>query len=46
LKNTVEDKKIANVGIVLNGVEESNFGYGNKFGYGYQATKTSWWKRK
>ncbi|WP_209389695.1 polysaccharide biosynthesis tyrosine autokinase [Chryseobacterium sp. RR2-3-20] len=46
LKNAVEDKKIANVGIVLNGVEESNFGYGNKFGYGYQATKTSWWKRK
>lgn len=46
LNNSVEENKLENVGIVLNGVKESNFGYGNKFGYGYQAEKTKWWKKK
>lgn len=45
LNNSVEDEKLKNVGIVLNGVKESNFGYGNKFGYGYQAEKSKWWKK-
>ena len=31
----IETKKIVNVGFVLNDVERSNFGYGNKYGYGY-----------
>lgn len=39
LNHTLEDGKLKNVGIVLNSVNESNFGYGNKYGYGYQAEK-------
>lgn len=31
----IDSKKIINVGFVLNDVEKSNFGYGNKYGYGY-----------
>lgn len=45
LNNSVEDNKLKNVGIVLNGVNESNFGYGNKFGYGYQADEKKWWQK-
>ncbi|WP_226063996.1 GumC family protein [Kaistella polysaccharea] len=33
----IETKKIRNVGFVLNDVDKNNFGYGNKYGYGYQA---------
>lgn len=44
LNTSVEDKKINNVGIVLNGVKETNFGYGNKFGYGYNAEVKKWWQ--
>lgn len=44
LNNAVEDKKLKNVGIILNGVKESNFGYGNKFGYGYHADEKKWWQ--
>ncbi|WDF48314.1 polysaccharide biosynthesis tyrosine autokinase [Chryseobacterium sp. KACC 21268] len=33
----VESQKIKNVGFVLNDVHKTNFGYGNKYGYGYQA---------
>jgi tyrosine-protein kinase Etk/Wzc len=40
----IESKKIKNVGFVLNDVHKSNFGYGNKYGYGYQAEKKKWWK--
>ncbi|MFL9835710.1 GumC family protein [Chryseobacterium terrae] len=45
LNHSVEDNKLKNVGIVLNGVKESNFGYGNKFGYGYQAEEKKWWQK-
>jgi capsular exopolysaccharide synthesis family protein len=45
LNNSVEDNKLKNIGIVLNGVNESNFGYGNKFGYGYQADEKKWWQK-
>lgn len=31
----IESKKIVNVGFVLNDIEKGNFGYGNKYGYGY-----------
>ncbi|KUJ49983.1 capsular biosynthesis protein [Chryseobacterium sp. JAH] len=45
LNNSVKDNKLKNVGIVLNEVKESNFGYGNKYGYGYQAEEKKWWKK-
>ncbi|REC40407.1 GumC family protein [Chryseobacterium sp. 5_R23647] len=44
LNNSIEDNKLKNVGIILNGVKESNFGYGNKFGYGYHADEKKWWQ--
>lgn len=37
----VESQKIKNVGFVLNDVHKTNFGYGNKYGYGYQAEEKS-----
>ncbi|MFW2136104.1 GumC family protein [Chryseobacterium sp. TY4] len=39
----IENKKINNVAFVLNDVHKSNFGYGNKYGYGYQAEEKSFW---
>ncbi|WP_295201070.1 polysaccharide biosynthesis tyrosine autokinase [uncultured Chryseobacterium sp.] len=45
LNNTVKESKIKNVGIVLNGVKESNFGYGNKYGYGYQADRNGFFEK-
>lgn len=44
LNNSIEENKLKNVGIVLNGVRESNFGYGNKYGYGYNAEEKKWWQ--
>ena len=47
LNNSHDGQKLKNVGIVLNGVKESNFGYGNKYGYGYNAdVKKKWWQFK
>lgn len=40
----IESKKIKNVGFVLNDVHKNNFGYGNKYGYGYQAEEKKWWQ--
>ncbi|WEK71704.1 MAG: polysaccharide biosynthesis tyrosine autokinase [Candidatus Chryseobacterium colombiense] len=45
LNHSIEDNKLKNVGIVLNGIKESNFGYGNKYGYGYHAEEKKWWQR-
>lgn len=45
LNHSVADNKIKNVGIVLNGIKENNFGYGNKYGYGYQSEEKTWWQR-
>lgn len=45
LNHSIEDKKLNNVGIVLNGVNQSNFGYGNKYGYGYNAEEKKWWQK-
>ncbi|UMQ43789.1 polysaccharide biosynthesis tyrosine autokinase [Chryseobacterium sp. Y16C] len=45
LNHSVEDNKLKNVGIVLNGIKESNFGYGNKHGYGYHAEEKKWWHK-
>ncbi|MFC7347710.1 GumC family protein [Chryseobacterium zhengzhouense] len=44
LNNSIESNKLKNVGLVLNGINESNFGYGNKFGYGYHAEEKKWWQ--
>lgn len=40
----IESHKIKNVGFVLNDVHKTNFGYGNKYGYGYHADKKKWWQ--
>ncbi|WP_417431372.1 GumC family protein [Halpernia sp.] len=40
---STETKKIQNVGFVLNDVDKSNFGYGNKYGYGYGTVQKSFW---
>lgn len=45
LNHAIEDNKLKNVGVVLNGIKESNFGYGNKYGYGYNAEEKKWWQK-
>jgi len=40
-----ESGKIKNAGFVLNDVHKTNFGYGNKYGYGYQQDKEKWWQK-
>jgi hypothetical protein len=41
----IDAKKIKNVAFVLNDVDKSYFGYGNKYGYGYTAEKKKWWQK-
>ena len=41
---TIDTNKIVNAAFVLNDVHKTNFGYGNKYGYGYQAEKKKWWR--
>ncbi|KIA82893.1 capsular biosynthesis protein [Kaistella solincola] len=41
----VATKKIKNVGFVLNDVDKNHFGYGNKYGYGYQAEEKGFFDR-
>lgn len=41
----IDSGKIKNVGFVLNDVEKDYFGYGNKYGYGYNAEEIKWWKK-
>ena len=46
INNSIKDKKLKNVGIVINSIKESNLGYGNKYGYGYIAEeKIKWWQK-
>ncbi|HAY3551973.1 polysaccharide biosynthesis tyrosine autokinase [Elizabethkingia meningoseptica] len=40
--SNIDQKKIKNVGFVLNDVSKNYFGYGNKYGYGYSAKEKSW----
>ncbi len=40
--SNIDQKKIKNVGFVLNDVSKNFFGYGNKYGYGYSAKEKSW----
>lgn len=40
----IDAKKINNAAFVLNDIHKTNFGYGNKYGYGYQAEEKKWWQ--
>lgn len=40
--SNIYSHKIKNVGFVLNDVDKNNFGYGNKYGYGYSAKDRNW----
>lgn len=40
-KDAIEDGRLSNVALVLNGVTMNNFGYGNKYGYAYSKEKPS-----
>jgi capsular exopolysaccharide synthesis family protein len=40
-KDAMEEGRLSNVAIVLNNVDMSNFGYGNKYGYTYSNEKRS-----
>ena len=49
IKFAVDAKKsgiIAHLSFVLNNVNTSNLGYGNKYGYGYGETKKSIWAKR
>ncbi len=43
--NNIETGKIKNTAFVLNDVHKANFGYGNKYGYGYQAESNNFKSR-
>ena len=36
--------KLKNLSFVVNGVKESNLGYGGSYGYGYGIVEKKWWK--
>ena len=36
--------KLKGLAFVVNGVKESNLGYGGKYGYGYGKAEKKWWK--
>ncbi|MEG9327963.1 polysaccharide biosynthesis tyrosine autokinase [Salinimicrobium catena] len=40
-----EEGKLQNVGLILNGLDTSEFGYGNKYGYTYGEETVPFWKR-
>ena len=41
----IDTNKIKNVAFVLNDVNKDYFGYGNKYGYGYQAEEKTFWQK-
>ncbi len=41
----IDQKKIKNVGFVLNDVAKDYFGYGNKYGYGYGVKEKTWYQK-
>lgn len=43
--DAIQTKKLQNVALVINDVTMSNFGYGNKYGYTYTATKKTFWQK-
>lgn len=40
----LRDGKLKNLSFVVNGVKDSNLGYGSKYGYGYGASSKKWWQ--
>jgi capsular exopolysaccharide synthesis family protein len=40
----LDEGKVKNLSFIVNGVKESNLGYGGKYGYGYGKTVKKWWK--
>ncbi|WP_136465426.1 GumC family protein [Flagellimonas onchidii] len=38
-----KEGKLKNLSFIVNGVKESNLGYGGKYGYGYGKTVKKWW---
>lgn len=45
INNSAEAEKILNVGLIINDVKKSNFGYGNTYGYGYGSSERSFLQR-
>jgi capsular exopolysaccharide synthesis family protein len=45
INETAIEKKLNNIAVILNGVNENNFGYGNKYGYVYGQERKSFFKR-
>lgn len=43
--NLISSNKLKKVSIVINDVHRANFGYGNKYGYGYQAKERTLWQK-
>ena len=39
-----KEGKLKGLAFVVNGVQDSNLGYGGKYGYGYGKTTKKWWK--
>lgn len=39
-----KEGKLSSLSFVVNGVKDSNLGYGGKYGYGYSKTTKKWWK--
>jgi len=39
-----KEGKLKNLSFVVNGVKESNLGYGGSYGYGYGLAEKKWWK--
>jgi hypothetical protein len=44
-KDALEEGRLSNLAMVLNNVDMSNFGYGNKYGYTYTNEKKSFMQR-
>lgn len=43
--SSIDSNKIKNVAFVLNDVSKDFLGYGNKYGYGYNAEELKWWQK-
>ena len=39
-----KEGKLKGLSFIVNGVKDSNLGYGGKYGYGYGKTTKKWWK--
>ena len=39
-----KEGKIKGLSFIVNGVKDSNLGYGGRYGYGYGKSNKKWWK--